>query len=152
MDHAPIAGSQMRSKKRVYVFATLISMAILLPFQHDAWSPYVSACVGYTVLVFGLNRLQLTPPPAVLSTPPASALLPHCIYLFIVLLWVWFLIVLSPHLPYILRTEDTSHPYFGLAFIGVFGLMLLEAMEQRSLRRTANDQADHSDSSSTSPH
>jgi hypothetical protein len=149
MDHTPIAGSRMKSKRRVYVVATLISMAILLPFQHDAWAPCVAACIGYSVLVFGLNRLQLTPPPAIFAVPASSARLLHAAYLFVVVLWVWLLVALSPHLPYILRTEDTTHPYFGLAFLGVLGLLLLEAAEQRSLRRAVNDQAYHSENSPT---
>jgi hypothetical protein len=63
----------------------------------------------------------------------------YTVYLSIAMLWVWFLLALSPRVPYILRTEDTSHPYFGLAFLGVLGLLLLEAVEQRSLHRAANE-------------
>jgi hypothetical protein len=149
MNRTPIAGSQMRSKRRIYVIATLVSMAILLPYQHDAWAPYVAACVGYTVLVFGLNRLEFAPTPAIFTFPASGARV-HGIYLCVVLLWVWFLIALSPHLPYILRTEDTTHPYFGVAFIGVLGLLLLEALEQRSLRRAPNDQGYRAENQSTS--
>jgi hypothetical protein len=126
------------------VIVTLVSMAILLPFQHVAWAPYGATCVGYTMLVFGLRRLEAEPKPPVFAMPSASELLSHALFLSIAVLWVWFLIVISPHVPYILRTEDTSHPYFGVAFIGVLGLLLLEACEQRTLRRALKDQANDS--------
>jgi hypothetical protein len=141
MSQTPQVVSQMRSKKRVYVTATLVAMAILLPFQHDSWAPFVAASVGYTILVFGLRRLQLNPRPPFFALPPGSVLCAHTMFLLVAVLWVWLLIALMPRLPYILRTEDSSHPYFGLAFIGVLGLLLLEAVEQRSLRRAAADQA-----------
>jgi hypothetical protein len=136
----PQVVSQTRSKKRVYVTATLVAMAILLPFHHSSWAPFVATSVGYTILVFGLRRLQLNPRPPFFALPPGSVLYAHTMFLLVAALWVWLLIALIPHLPYFLRTEDTNRPYFGLAFIGVLGLLLLEAMEQRSLRKVAVDQ------------
>lgn len=144
MDHTSLAVSGMRSKRRVYVTSTLLAMAVLLPFQHHAWAPYAAACVGYTILVLGLRRLELTPRPNLFAILPGSGLATHALYLAIAMLWVWFLIVSIPYLPYILRTEDTSHPYFGLTFIGVLGLLLLEAAEQRSLRLKANERSQES--------
>jgi hypothetical protein len=141
MGHARQVVSKMRSKRRVYVTATLITMGIFVPFQHHAWAPYVATCVGYTVLVFGLRRLELNPRPRIFAPPSADALRSHATYLSVAILWVWLLIRLSPRLPYILRTEDTNRPYFGLAFIGILGLLLLEALEQRSLRRTVDEKA-----------
>jgi hypothetical protein len=144
MDQTAEVGSQMRSKRRVYVIATLMTMAILLPFQHDTWAPFLATSAGYTILVFGLRRLQLDPKPAIFAIPPGSVLYSHATFLLIAALWIWFLIALTPHLPYILRTEDTTHPYFGVAFIGVLGLLLLEAAEQRALRRAADDASSES--------
>jgi hypothetical protein len=141
MDHASLLVPQSRSKRRVYVTATLIAMAILLPFQHRVWAPYASVCAGYTVLVFGLRRLKLDPRPGLFASVPASGVPKHGLYLCVAVLWIWCLIAIGPHLPYILRTEDTSHPYFGLAFIAVLGLLLLEAAEARSLRQTAREDA-----------
>jgi hypothetical protein len=145
MGRAPLTGTKARAKRRTYVLATVAAMAIFLPFQHQVGALYAAACVGYTILVFGLRRSQFKTPPPVISLPPTGALLTHATYLVIVAAWVWLLIVLSPHAPYFLRAEDSGRPYFGMAFIGVFGLMLLEAAEQRSLHKRI--ESDASDSS-----
>jgi hypothetical protein len=62
-----------------------------------------------------------------------SLITTHLGFLAAVIGWVWLALFLRPNLPYILRTEDSSHPYFGLAFLGALGLLLLEAFEQRWL-------------------
>ena len=126
----------MKSKKRkVYVMATLVAMAAFLPFQGRPWSLYVGACSGYSVLVFGLRRInEKRLASSVEDAKPASAvLLTHLTFLTIVVAWVWLCVSLMPHLPYFLRTEDTTHPYFGLAFLGILGLLGMEAIEQRWL-------------------
>ena len=94
---------------------------------------YLAACLGYTVLVFGLRRIN-TGPANQNTRPPQAIALTHLTFLVAVVAWVWLCLVLKPHLPYILTTEDTSHPYFGLAFLGICGLLGIEAIEQRWLR------------------
>lgn len=126
----------MKSKKRlVYVMATLTTMAVFLPFQSHVWALYAGACSGYTILVFGLRRAQKGLPASSAATakPASVVLLTHLAFLAIVTGWVWLAVTLKPYLPYFLRTDDTSHPYFGLAFVGILGLLLLEAIEQRWL-------------------
>jgi hypothetical protein len=59
--------------------------------------------------------------------------LTHLTFLAIVCGWVWLCVVLIPYLPYFLTTEDTSRPYFGLAFIGIIGLLGIETIEQHWL-------------------
>ncbi|MBS1804262.1 MAG: hypothetical protein JST28_12915 [Acidobacteria bacterium] len=135
MEHASLVVPRLRLKRRVYVAATLTGMAILLPFQHHVWAPYAATSVSYSILVLGLRRLELTPKPHLFAILPGRGLATYALFLCVATFWIWLLIALIPHLPYILRTEDTSHPYFGLAFIGVLCLLLLEAAEQRSLRR-----------------
>ncbi len=127
----------MRSRKRlVYIMATLVTMAIFLPFQTRPWSIYVAACAGYSVLVFGLRRFGAGHTASVAASfKPSSAIaLTHLTFLAVVVGWVWLCIFLKPHLPYILTTEDSSHPYFGLAFLGILVLLGIEAVEQRWLR------------------
>jgi hypothetical protein len=110
-------------------------MLFFVPFKEQAWSIYLAACTGYTVLVFGLRRLTKSKSLRRHSDlTKIKLLMNHLAFLMAVVAWVWLLIGLIPHLPYILRTEDSSHPYFGLIFIGVLGLMLLELYEQRWLR------------------
>jgi hypothetical protein len=126
-------------KNKVYVIATLVSMIIFLPFQSHAWSLYAGACAGYTFLVFGLRRVNQK---SVVASPenakPESGLLlTHLTFLAIVCGWVWLCVVLIPYLPYFLTSEDTSHPYFGLAFLGTLGLLGIEAIEQRWLKPDA---------------
>jgi len=123
-------------KRRVYIFATLLTMALLLPLQRQPWAIYVSVLAGYTVLVFGLRRIERR----LQSLEPGSEfssgiLLTHATYLAIVVGWIWLCLALRPHLPYFLTSEDTSRPYYGLTFLGLVGLLLLEMMEQKSLRK-----------------
>jgi hypothetical protein len=130
----------MRSKRVTYVLAIIVAMLFFVPFKEQSWAIYVAACTGYTVLVFGLRRLsKLKIPFRVPDVPKKMLLKNHLGFLIAVIAWVWLLIRLIPHLPYILRTEDTSHPYFGLIFIGVLGLMLLELYEQKWLRGQSAD-------------
>ena len=122
-------------KNKVYVIATLATMIIFLPFQRHVWSPYAAACAGYTILVFGLRGIKQN---SVVASPekpkPESGIvLTHLTFLAIVCGWVWLCVVLIPYLPYFLTTEDTSRPYFGLAFIGIIGLLGIEAIEQHWL-------------------
>jgi hypothetical protein len=126
----------MRSKRFVYIFAALATMVIFFPFRDRLWAPYVGACAGYSVLVFGLRRFKQKSrvSGSGISIPAVNALLTHSTFLAIVVSWVWLLSVLAPHLPYAFRTEDTNRPYFLLAFVGILGLMLLEMIEQRWLR------------------
>jgi hypothetical protein len=76
------------------------------------------------------------------ATPESGVILTHLTFLAIVCGWVWLCVVLVPYLPYILTTEDSSHPYFGLAFIGTVGLLGIEAIEQRYLKPNAGNIAD----------
>ena len=124
----------LRSRKRlVYIAATLVTLMLFLPLQSQRWSIYAGACAGYTVLVFGLRRFSASS--ATQKTKPVQAIaLTHLTFLAVVVAWVWLCIVLKPYLPYFLTTEDSSHPYFGLAFLGIFGLLGIEAIEQRWLR------------------
>ena len=127
----------VRSKKRlVYVVATVATMAIFTPFQRESWSIYVAACVGYTILVFGLRRVTAGRAgyATVYSKPVSAIVLTHLTFLLIAVGWDWLCVILRTHLPYFLRTEDTSRPYFGLAFLGILGLMCLEAVEQWYIR------------------
>ena len=130
----------MRSKKTVYTVATLVAMALFLPFQSHPWALYVGGCSGYTVLVFGLRRIAINSEkePVNHRLPLAKILMTHSIYLAIVIGWVWLLVVCKPRVPYILRTEDSSRPYFGLIFIGVLGVLGIEYFEQRHLRSAAD--------------
>ena len=116
--------------------ATLVTVIIFLPFQRQAWSIYAGACTGYTVLVFGLRRINATRANSPTERPkPASAMiLTHLTFLAVVSGWVWFCMIVRPYLPYILTTEDTGRPYFGLTFFGILGLLGIEAVEQRWLR------------------
>jgi hypothetical protein len=110
-------------------------VAIFFPFRDHVWALYVSACVGYTVLVFGRRLQQRQRLRESLGTYfDSSVLVTHATYLAIVVGWVWSLIAIAPHVPYILRAEDSGRPYFGLAFIGILGLLFLEMVEQRNLR------------------
>lgn len=125
-------------RRYVYIAATLVASAILLPFQDHIWAFYLAACSGYSVLVFGLRWLALRKwrsfaPGAIGPTLTGKLLLAHANFLAVVVVWVWLLIAWAPHAPYILRTEDSDRPYLGLAFIGVLGLTLLEMFEQRFL-------------------
>jgi hypothetical protein len=125
-----------KQKRTVYVVATLVAVAIFIAFQSQPWSLYVAACAGYTILVFGLRRIN-EGGRAVSNTKrksPSDILVTHASFLAIVIGWVWLCIFLAPHLPYFLRTEDTRRPFFGLAFLGIFGLMCIEYLEQRWLR------------------
>lgn len=127
----------MRSKRStVYIVATLMTMAIFLPFQAHPWAIYAGACAGYTVLVFGLRRIQQQSyPSSAANAKPASAiLLTHLSFLALVVAWVWLALMLKLYMPYFLTTEDTGRPYYGLAFMGILGLMGFEAIEQRFLR------------------
>jgi hypothetical protein len=129
----------MRSKKVVYVVATFVAVFLFVLFRDYGWSLYLGVCAGYTILVFGLRRIQqkreLNPGANVL--PLSRVLLVHSTFLVIVIGWVWLLRAVGPSLPYILRTEDSSRPYFGLVFLGVLTLLLLELYEQRHLRGNA---------------
>ena len=129
----------MRSKRMVYVVATFVTMFVFLPFRDYGWSLYLGVCAGYTVLVFGLRRIQQKREgnPGANVLPLSRVLLVHATFLVIVIGWVWLLLALRPSLPYILRTEDSSRPYFGLVFLGVLALLLLELFEQRQLRGEA---------------
>ena len=123
-------------KRLVYIFATLLTMAILLPLQRQPWAIYLAVLAGYTVLVFGLRRigqsLQSLEPGSEFSS---GILLTHATYSAIVVGWIWLCVALRPHLPYFLTSEDTSRPYYGLTFLGLVGLLLLEMMQQKSLRK-----------------
>jgi hypothetical protein len=135
-------GTQM-PQRYIYLIATLVASAIILPFQGHTSAIYVAACAGYSVLVFGLRRLALrrwksVVPAAIGQTSTARILLTHANFLALVVAWIWSLIALAPHVPYILRTEDSDRPYLGLAFFGVLGLLLLEMFEQRFLRPELN--------------
>ena len=135
---------QAKRKRFVYVMATLVTMVIFLPFQGHVWSLYAGACAGYTVLVFGLRRINRTSAAAQSATDKStpSVVLTHISFLTIVIGWVWLLLFVKPLLPYILSTEDSSHPYFGLAFLVILGLLLIEAIEQRRLSpETTNNPA-----------
>jgi len=124
------------SKRLVYVMATLVAMVIFFPFQRHAWSLYAGACAGYTVLVVGLRRIHLrSTASSSRGARLASELIrTHLTFLAIAVGWVWLCVVLKPYLPYFLTTEDTGRPYFGLAFLGILGLLCLEAVEQRWLK------------------
>jgi len=123
-------------RKYVHAIATLAASAVILPFQGQTWAFYVGACTGYSVLVFGLRHLNQKARVAGsgMSMPTSRILLTHANFLAIVVAWVWLLIALAPHLPYVFRMEDSRRPYFGLAFVGILGLMLLEMIEQKYLR------------------
>jgi hypothetical protein len=125
-----------KSKKRlVYTMAALATMIVFLPFRGDPWATYVGAWGGYTILVFGLRWANRPAASSVQNPKSASAvILTHLTFLAIAAGWVKLCIVLIPYLPYFLLTEDTNRPYFGLSFLGILGLMLLEAVEQRYLR------------------
>jgi lysylphosphatidylglycerol synthetase-like protein (DUF2156 family) len=112
-----------------------------LPFQGHVWSLYAGACAGYTVLVFGLRRIKSSSPTAQNAADKSisSIFLTHISFLTIVVAWVWLVLFVKPHLPYILSTEDSSHPYFWLAFLGILGLLLIEAIEQRRLAPEATN-------------
>jgi hypothetical protein len=143
---------QKNKKNKVYVIATLVTMIVFFPFKSHAWSLYAGACAGYTVLVFGLRRLKqksvvASPEDA---TPESGVILTHLTFLAIVCGWVWLCVVLIPYLPYILTTEDTNRPYFGLGFIGTVGLLGLEAIEQRWLNPNAGSIADAKETSQPS--
>jgi hypothetical protein len=130
-----VSGDQVSKKKRlVYIVAIIVTLAIFVPFESHPWSIYVGAVAGYTVLVFGLRRLSPAPVDAV-SRQPSSVARIHFTFPAIVAGWVWLCVVSRPHLPYLLTTEDTSHPYFGLAFIGILGVLLLEYFEQKYLSK-----------------
>jgi hypothetical protein len=131
--------------------ATLVAMALFLPFQSQPWSLYVAACAGYSVLVFGLRRVQQgSGASSAENAKPASAILRiHLTFLALVAGWVGLCIALIPHLPYFLRTEDTRRPYFGLAFFGILGLLFMEAVEQRFLRPSLEMDALHSGNNSS---
>jgi hypothetical protein len=132
--------------KYVYILATLAALAIFLPFQDQRWAMYVGACAGYTTLLF-VRRLRQVPlrrlGEALKNLLTADVLLTHATFLAIVIGWVWVLIVLAPHLPYALRTDDSDRPYFGLAFIGILGLTLLEMVEQRYIQPRAEPGDSH---------
>ncbi len=138
---------QAKRKRLVYVVATLVTMVIFLPFQGHVWSLYAGACAGYTVLVFGLRRIKNSSAAAQsrAEKSTSSVFLTHIWFLTIVIGWVWLLLFVKPHLPYILTTEDGSHPNFGLAFLGILGLLLIEAVEQRRLAPEATNNAVHTE-------
>ena len=130
-------------QRYIYLIATLVASAIIIPFQGYTSALYVGACAGYSVLVFGLRRLAMqrwksVVPAAIGQSSTAKILLTHANFLALVIAWIWSLIALAPHVPYILRTEDSDRPYLGLAFFGVLGLLLLEMFEQRFLRPELN--------------
>ncbi len=130
-------------RKYIYIAATLVASTIILPFQEHSWALYMGACVGYSVLVFGLRWLAVRnwkslAPAAIGPTLTGKLLLTHANFLAAVVAWVWLLIAWAPRAPYILRTEDSDRPYLGLAFIGVLGLTFLEMFEQRFLRPELN--------------
>lgn len=127
-----VRGPERKGKRLVYIVATIVAIVIFVPFQAHSWSIYAGACAGYTVLVFGLCRIQRGSGAA--AEPLARIARTHCTSLAIVVAWIWFCVSIKTHLPYILTTEDTSHPYFGLAFLGILGLLLLENFEQKSLQ------------------
>ena len=132
----------MRSKKAVYTSATLVAMVLFLPFRSYPWALYLGVCAGYSVLVFGLRRIERNrkKEPAGSFLQPGRVVVAHSIYLAVVIGWVWLLLISRPRLPYILRTEDTSHPYFGLVFVGVLGVLAIEYFEQRHLRSAAENE------------
>jgi len=130
-------------RRYVYITATLVASAIILPFQEHVSALYVGACAGYSVLVFGLRWLAVRKwrtfaPAALAKTQNAKVLLTHANFLAIVIAWVWLLILWAPHAPYILRAEDSDRPSLGLVFFGVLGLTFLEMFEQRFLRPELN--------------
>jgi len=133
----------VRSKRFTYGLAVFVAMIFFFPFRNESWSVYLGACAGYTSLVFGLRRIERRKPSSQPrpELPAAKLALNHSKFLVAVVAWVWLLKEAKPRLPYLLRTEDTSHPYFGLIFIGVLGLMMLELYEQRWLRGTAAGKA-----------
>jgi hypothetical protein len=124
----------MSKKRLVYVVAIIVTLAIFVPFESHLWSIYVGAVAGYTVLVFGLRRLSPVPVNAV-SRQPSSIARIHITFLTAVIAWVWLCVISRSHLPYLLTTEDSNHPYFGLAFLGVLGILLLEYLEQKYLSK-----------------
>jgi len=122
-------------KRRVYIFATFLTVSIFVLLHSYPWAIYFGFCSGYTVLVFGLRRIELSNKSTGKGGSFTSGvLLTHATFLAIVVGWVWMGLALRPYLPYILTTEDSSHPFFGLGFLGVVGLLLLELIEQRMLR------------------
>jgi len=122
-------------KRRVYLVATMLTMCIFLPFRSNPWAIYVGVCAGYTVLVFGLRRIESKSRPVGEGAGSTSRLLLlHAAFLALVVGWICLGLALRPYLPYILTTEDTTHPYFGLAFMGIIGLLMIELAEQRQLR------------------
>ena len=126
-------------KRRVYLVATMLTMCIFLPFRSNPWAIYAGVCAGYTVLVFGLRRAARTSKSSGEDAGPVSRLLlVHAAFLAVVVGWVWLGLALRPYLPYILTTEDTTHPYFGLAFLGIVGLLMIELAEQHQLRAVAD--------------
>jgi hypothetical protein len=128
-----VRGPQRKGKRLVYIVATIAAVAIFVPFQAHRWSIYAGACAGFTILVFGLRRTD--PVSGAEGTRPLADIARiHLTFLAIAVAWVWFCVSIRTHLPYILTTEDTSHPYFGLAFLGILGLLLLESFEQRFLQ------------------
>lgn len=131
-------------KNNVYVIATLVTMIIFVPLQSHAWSVYAAACAGYTILFLGLRRIKQN---SVVASPEnakleSGVILTHLTFLAVVCGWVWLCVILIPYLPYFLTTEDTSRPYFGLAFIGIIGLLGIEAVEQRWLKPNAGNIVD----------
>jgi hypothetical protein len=126
---------ERKGKRLVYIVATIVTVAIFVPFQAHRWSIYAGACAGYTVLVFGLRRIELASVTAV-ARPIAVLARTHLSFLAIVITWVWLCVRIRTRLPYIFTTEDSSHPYFGLAFLGILGLLLLENFEQKFLQPT----------------
>ena len=134
-----VRGPERKGKRLVYVVATIVAIAIFVPLQAHSSSIYAGACAGYTILVFGLRRVDPASG-AVVARPLAGIARTHFTFLAIVVAWVWFCVSIRTRLPYILTTEDTNHPYFGLAFLGILGLLLLENFEQKFLQpRPASD-------------
>ena len=132
-----IRGKPGSSKKRlVYIVATFAAVGIFVPFQASPWAIYAGVCAGYSILVFGLRRVNagVRTSPSASSPVTAGMLVTHLTFLAIVIGWVWLLNFLRPQLPYFLRTEDTTRPYFGLIFLGILGLLGIEYAEQRGLR------------------
>lgn len=149
-------GSPVKYKKnknnKVYVIATVATMIVFVPFRSHAWSLYAAACAGYSILVFGLRRIKqnsvgVSPENA---KPESGVILTHLTFLAIVCGWIWLCVVLIPYLPYFLTTEDTSRPYFGLAFIGIIGLLGIEAVERRWLNPNAGNTVDSKETSQSS--
>jgi hypothetical protein len=125
-----------KKKQRVYLIATLSTMAIFLPLQSHVWALYLSASVGYTILVFGLRRVAQgsRTSPSLPAKPISEVLSVHLMFMAVVTGWVWLALWSRPYLPYFLLTKDSPRPYFGLAFVGALGLLLLELLEQKVLR------------------